>query len=102
MFLASKLNGAINGITPDGDDGGIFLTQFLEGPAHMAGSGSGEATPPEEALAAKLRGAADALGVRPDMTSVLFRRLYKTRIWHCVGGGGVCHCTSICATAAHT
>ena len=25
------------------------------------------------------------------MTSVLFRRLYKTRIWHCVGGGGVCH-----------
>ena len=95
--FSEKLNGAINGITPDGDrnqpgdDGGIFLTQFLEGPAHMAGSGSGEATPPEEALAAKLRGAADALGVRPDMTSVLFRRLYKTRIWHCVGGGGVCH-----------
>ena len=25
------------------------------------------------------------------MASILFPRLYRTRIWHCVGGGGVCH-----------
>lgn len=98
-----RLNGAINGISPDGGANpaqpspltGVFLTQFLEGPANTEGSGSGVAAPADaEPVAAALRHVARRLGLEAH-ASVLLPRLFRTRIFHCaclpadaaVGGG---------------
>ena len=57
----------------------------------MAGGGTGVEEPTETPIGAKLRRAAEFVGMAPHMASILFPRLYRTRIWHCVGGGGACH-----------
>ena len=94
--FTERLHAGINAVTPASDPDEVFFSQFMDGPAHLDGGGSGVAAPPDaDLLGRAYRAAAQWLGV-PVHASILMRRLHRTRIWHCycaavaTGDGGAC------------